>query len=193
MYLRASDRGCVNGEFGARALGVEKNDVFMVFEIFSLFASDHPLPWLGGGSYEGDRSVQETASGKWAKEKETGLQSVGVAGTPMLLADKVRGPESPEPASSCEICHHMPVLLPLATHQNPEEHLRPLLRLRGNSDEQSGPQPQVMPGAGRQGPVCGRGRAEGTLAPGHPPSKAPLPPHPCSPGGSLAPVRYRGW
>lgn len=70
MYLRASDRGCVYGEFGARALDVEKSDVFMAFEIFCLFASDHPLPWLVGSSYPGDRSVEETSSGKRAKEKQ---------------------------------------------------------------------------------------------------------------------------
>lgn len=111
----------------------------------------------------------------------------------MLPADQVRGPESPEAASSWETCGHMPgaglVLLPGPRTRNTEEHLKLLLRLKvlilmggqGRSHRSRQELARLVDpyavGAGQKVP-CPQATRQ----------SAPSPPHPCPPGGSLTPV-----
>lgn len=109
----------------------------------------------------------------------------------MLPADKVRGPESPEAASSWETRGHTPeagpVLLPQPRTRNTEEHLRPLLRLKvlilmGGQGRSHRSRQELA----RLGDPCAAGqkvpRPQATR------QSAPSPPHPYPPGGSLTPV-----
>lgn len=121
----------------------------------------------------------------------------------MLPADQVRGPESPEAASSWETCGHMPGAgagaSPRAAHQKHRGTPQASPETQGSdSDGWSRPQPQVTPGAGKAGgPICGGGRAEGALSSGYPP-KRPLPTSPLPTwreldSSELGLKRHRGW